>query len=55
MTAAQQQVLDTMDRKNVGTIFVDSLQRWVWKCDVRDDAKLADAVVAWWNQRGVQV
>jgi len=55
MTAAQKQVLDTMDARNVGTIYVDSLARWVWKCDIREDAELAEAVVAWWNHPGVQV
>jgi hypothetical protein len=55
MTAAQKQVLDTMDARSVGTIYVDSLSRWVWKCDIREDAQLAEAVIAWWTAPGVQI
>ena len=46
MTTAQRSILDHMNQKNIGSFYFDLGRRWIWKSTVREDAGLAEEIVA---------
>ena len=45
LNQTQKDILRYMDAKHIGCFFVDSLARWIWPCDIRENAEIAQKIV----------
>ena len=41
----QKDILDYMDFKNIGCFYLDSIKRWIWRSDIRENKKLSNKIM----------
>lgn len=47
LTQYQKAILRCYDDKNLGATYFDPEKKFVWRCDIRDDADLAERYYTW--------